>query len=1211
MSIELTPEQSEAVERRDGPLFLSAGAGSGKTRVLVERFVAAVCEDEVPVERILAITFTEKAAAELKKRLRDRFLERGEREHARAAEAAFISTIHGFCARLLRAHALAAGLDPEYHVLNEADAGRLQFTAFDASLEDFLLRASDPARLDLVASYSPDRLRQMTLTVHARLRAQGQRRPELPPPPEPPQPAGEREALEAAIRAAQAELGAEEGKTVDKVRGQLAGCADALAAVDPGAIGEEADFAGSEVKPGRVKALQGPAVAAYLDAHAAWTALCKAHRAAQQYGHLRKLLALYTGHYEQGKERESALDFDDLELLARDLLRDRPDVRELWSERFLHVMVDEYQDTNKLQDELIDLIAAGRLFAVGDDRQSIYGFRHADVDGFRKRRAQAESGGRAARLNVNFRSTPEVLSTVNAAFAHVWQDEEYEPLEAGAASAPSGAGGPSVELLVVDAVKSRWDDAALGDDPFGPTMRALTGWRAVEARLLAKRIDELTRGPGAESSWGDVAVLMRAATDMPYYERALAERGISTYAAGARGYFSQQQIGDLRSYLAALANPLDGLALYGLLASPIVGLSLDALTLIRLHSRQAQRDPWWALSEAFCAGSDPTGLAGALPPGDRAALADFVPRFADERRAAPRLSLETVIDRAQTASGYDRRVLAMPAGDRRMANVRKLMRLAREFEQANGRDLRRFIDYVADQELVAAREGEAPLESESLDAVRLMTIHAAKGLEFPVVCVADMGRAGREDDTPLQVSTDGRIGLQLASLAGRGPTALDQDELKKEEEARVEAEERRVFYVAMTRAERHLVLSGATDVEKWPPAKPLGRPMDWAHQALAAAGVEPVICTPQTIDELLPPADRVPAGGRDGGPAAADTEPPAFPRVGQPVSLPLARLSYSALEHYARCGYRFYLERVARLRDGTAAPVGELVPVAGDDEAGVEPVRNVWQNGDVAVTAAAGHGSGNGGGQLGLPLAAATATVAPAAGELDARLRGSIVHLLLEHVDFARPQAPDDAEIADRMTALGAEPHPEDVADLRRMVEAFVASALCERVRAARRVSKELPFAFPLAPRAGGPGASESILINGVVDVYAIEDDAVLVVDYKSDRLEGADPEAFCDEHYATQRIVYALAALKAGAERVEVVHSFLELPDQPVTVTYSRDDADGLEGRLVELADGVIAGRFEPTDEPHRELCANCPGRAALCCWDESRTLAPRHVAV
>ena len=1017
---DFTAEQREAVARRDGPLFLSAGAGSGKTRVLVERFVRAVCDDDVPVERILAITFTEKAAAELKGRLRARFLELGERDHARAAEAAFISTIHGFCARLLRAHALASGLDPEYAVLPEGDAARAQYAAFDAALEAFMAEASAGDRVDLVASYTPDKLRSMVLTVHGRLRASGQRRPELPEPPPLPVAAGEREALERAIGAAQAELSEASGATVDKVLAQIGGCGDALAAVPDGQYGEPDDFDGFELKTGRTKALQGPAVAAFVEAHADWLRLCAARRAAQQYRHVRALLGLYADRYEEVKRAESALDFEDLELLARDLLRDRPDIRALWSERFMHVMLDEYQDTNPLQDELIDLIAAGRLFAVGDDRQSIYGFRHADVEGFRRRRAQAEADGRAARLRANFRTAPGVLEVVNDAFARVWDD--YDPLAAGVDGPGAAAGGsPAVELYVVDWVKKHWDELG-AEDPFGPTLRAATLWRAAEARLLAARVGDLVRGGdpgdgGDPFTWGDVAILMRAATDMPFYERALSERGIPTYAAGARGYFSQQQIGDLRAYLAALANPLDGVALYGLLASPLVGASLDALTLLRLHSRRAQRDPWWTLREAFCDGdgdggggdaasaADPSGLVAALPDGDRDALAAFVPRFAADRAAAPRLSLETVVDRAVTSSGYDRAVLALAAGDRRMANVRKLMRLAREFERTGGRDLRRFIDYVDEQELIAAREGEAPLEGESLDAVRLMTIHAAKGLEFPVVWVADLGREGRDDQTPLRVSNDGRVGLELASLRGRGSAALDLDVLKREEEERAEAEERRVFYVAMTRAQRRLILSGATDVEKWPPAKPLGRPIDWIWRALApdlADGgggdgrVQAVVCTPETLEEHLPAADRAPAeaGASRGGGAAdgrPDAEPPPFAPVQAPVSLPLARLSYSSLEGYARCGYRFYLERVARLRDGTAAPVGELVPAAGDDEVGAEPARTVWNGSDPAEDPSAGAG------QLGLPLAAATATRAPAGGELSPRVRGSIAHELLEH----------------------------------------------------------------------------------------------------------------------------------------------------------------------------------------------------------------------
>src|SRR5205823_13954405 len=156
--LDLTDEQRRAVDRRDGPLFLEAGAGSGKTRVLVERFVRAVCDDGVAVDAMLAITFTEKAAAEMKTRIRERFIGLGERERAREAEGAWVSTIHGFCARVLRTHPLAAGVDPEYRVLDETEASRIAIDAFDGALEDFLKRASGRERLDLVASYTPDRV---------------------------------------------------------------------------------------------------------------------------------------------------------------------------------------------------------------------------------------------------------------------------------------------------------------------------------------------------------------------------------------------------------------------------------------------------------------------------------------------------------------------------------------------------------------------------------------------------------------------------------------------------------------------------------------------------------------------------------------------------------------------------------------------------------------------------------------------------------------------------------------------------------------------------------------------------------------------------------------------------------------------------------------------------------------------------------------------
>jgi ATP-dependent exoDNAse (exonuclease V) beta subunit len=617
------------------------------------------------------------------------------------------------------------------------------------------------------------------------------------------------------------------------------------------------------------------------------------------------------------------------------------------------------------------------------------------------------------------------------------------------------------------------------------------------------------------------------------------------------------------------------------LASPLAGASLDALPIVRARAAAVSRDLWWALEEAFTPGGDGSdGFAEALPERDRTRVGAFVRRFASERRAAPRMSLETLIDRAVTASGYDRFVLSLAGGGRRMANVRKLMRLAREYEGESGRDLRGFIDFVDERELLAAREGEAPLEGEGLDAVRLMTVHAAKGLEFPVVCVADLGREGRGDDGPLQVSPDGRVGLQVASLGGGSHSAMRMDEIKAEQEAQAEEEERRIFYVAMTRAESRLIVSGAVDAAKWEPPKPLGTPMDWIWPALAPgakllfeqaaegidAGVRCVLLSPETVDEVLPAADRMPAPE---APESATVQPerPLFPPLREGVPLPVARLSYSALESYKRCPYRFYLERVVKMpRAGAGLGVDE--------------------------------GAADDGDQLALDAAPARPD------EMSPLVRGTIVHELLERVDFRRPRSPSQAEVERQVVANGVDPRERDLREIAELIERFLSSDLFARLRGARRVRQELPFAYPLEPQGLG---GRSLLVNGVVDVHADFGDRLLVVDYKTDALERRDPEEVCDEKYGGQRLVYALAGLRSGAAEVEVAYCFLERPDLVVSRRFAAGDRARLEAELLDLAAGVISGSFEPTDAPHRELCQFCPGQAALCSWPPDRTLAER----
>ena len=1226
MTRAFTDEQARAIARRDGGLLVAAGAGSGKTSVLVERFVQAVIEDGVAVDAILAITFTEKAAAELKARVRDRFAAAGLHAEARAAEGAFISTIHGFCSTILRAHALSAGLDPEYRVLDALEADRLGVEAFDAALAAFLHDDADPERLRLVAAYTPDRLAAMTRTAYAHLRSQGHEQPELPEI-EPRQPAGELERLQSAAGVALNELqDANDGIRVAEARHRLENCLDLVArwTVDDRAEGDHSPGAVPKrtgdgrprpttapdldalatLKVGRAAAaLKTDAFDEYRAALESLTDLATHLQELRVHPLLRELLHAYGTRYARLKRDRSALDFDDLELLANRLLRDDPVVRERWSTRFTHAMVDEFQDTNPLQNELLERIAGDRMFRVGDEFQSIYRFRHADVSVFRDQAERARADGQFEALTANFRSRPEVLDAIDLLFGSVW-GERFPCLTAGAIGGEP-ADGPCVELIVADRqhMGTRWRERLADNElAFGESLHDVVPGRAAEARMLAKRIDELIAGGRFEAS--DVVVLVRATTPLAAYERALEDRGIPTYVMGGRGYWSQQQVGDLRAYLAALANPLDDLALYTALASPFGGVSLDALVVMRAVAQRERCEVWALLVElAGTAGNGyPLRLGTAprtsiprrepasavhRPSTDRARdLAEqlgerdaeragrFAALLSSERVDAPRVSLETLIDRGVTRSGYDLHLLAQRAGRRRMANVRKLMRLAREFEAEEGRDLRAFIDYIAERDELGDRQGEAPLEPEDVQAVRLMTVHRAKGLEFPVVCVADLGKPGREDRSALQISDDGAVGISLAQLGGGSVASSRLKEIREQQKLADEEEEKRVFYVAATRAEQHLILSGGTDLAKLDEEKPLEEPMRWIWRALVPGLAEidttattvqdldgrpvEVRCTvlrPETVDTVLPAADRAPKPPGQPPADLAALDAPALTAVPPPAALPISRVSYSGLQRHRECGYRFYLERSLRLPRGEALPQPDAV----------EPE----------------------------PIDALPPTV-----------RGSIAHELLENVDFAAPIEPTVEEVAALIERYREPVREHEVADLIELFAAFADSPLRARLAAAERVRTELPFAFQLTPDTPG---GRSLLVNGIVDVHASEaDGTVLILDYKTNRLEGEEPATIVEAEYVIQRTVYALAALHAQAPRVEVAYLFLERPDIPVSVVYDASDIPALDARLRTLATPVASGRFEPTDIPHHALCADCPGQPGLCSWPPERTLAP-----
>jgi ATP-dependent helicase/nuclease subunit A len=1096
-------EQRRAVEAT-GRVFVSAGAGTGKTAVLVERFVRAVCDDGLDVASVLVITYTRKAAGELRTRIRQELRARGRADLARGLDGAWISTIHGFCARLLRTYPFAAGLDPRFRELDEAQAAVLAGESFERALDEFCA-AEAPERLQLLATYGTTALRRMLTGIYETLRSAG--RPltlEL----------GDRPPLaERVERAREAALCLVED--VDATELQRANAARLLEVLD------------GPIRPERLLDLsahsaQGERAASYRDARRDLEQAALDEVAMRDRDLLQQLLDSFARRYDEAKRAEGVLDFEDLQLAARELLRDRPEIREREHLRFRSIMVDEFQDTNRLQCEIIDLLAAGPgqpdLFFVGDEFQSIYGFRHADVEVFRERREQ-EGGGLA--LVQNYRSRPEVLAAVNYLFGEEF-GEDYQPLAA-SGDFPDPVFGHPVELLITE--KPSYSGSG-------------THWRRGEARAIARRVRELV--DAGDATPGEIVLLFAAGTDAEWYEEELRRSGLPTYRATGRGYFGQQQVVDLLAYLRLLHNRYDDQALVAVLASPFVGVSNDALVLIR---RAASKRPLFAGIEK--------GPPTELDERDDRLVRAFLQRYERLVGALPRLSLERLCERIVAEHDYDLAVLAQWDGRRRYANMRKLARLARSYEELRGPDIEGFVRFVRDQEAVGAKELEAVAEEEGADAVRLLTIHAAKGLEFKVVVVAD---AGRDRPPPggdeILALADGRFGFRVADpVTSRRREAFAYKQVKDAREREERAERLRLYYVAMTRAIDRLIVSGAVDRESTADAS---TPMGWvlgrlaADAELAAAGEAPLelergdarilVRLDRYEPEATEPSVEAPSAElaqlalfSDGeAPVLAPPAPrlPELPAVPEPPHHHVRRLSFTALSLYESCSYRYYAERVVGMRGRDVSPA---------DEEG-----------------------------------------------LSGTAIGSFVHAELERVSLRDPAVPPGLD--ERFAAAYPRAAPEERAHVVALVAAYCDSALARRVAAFDRVYQERHFVFE----------QDGVLLHGYLDVYAREGARAFVLDYKTNALGDESPEEVVEHSYRLQRLVYALACLRAGAAEVEVVYHFLEQPEEPVQTTFVREQVPLLEAELSQAIATISAGEFRPT--PSEFACAGCPALDVVC---------------
>jgi len=758
----LTDEQKMAISSTDESAAVVAGAGSGKTTVLIERCLNIIGDNPSSIDKILAITFTEKAAAELKARLRVKL---PPREHHRLT-GAWIGTFHGCCARMLRQHAPLMLLDPSFQIIDENASNLLIRQSIKSTLLD-ALQKRDPQSVLLVdaldfknASNALEDL--MGFRWHAR-------------------------------------------------RVLSSTCSDNA---------QEAEMIQA------MASVYGMCERAYLDALAS----------------------------------QDALDFQELEISALNLLDRNPDILESYRTRFRHMLVDEFQDTNDLQTELVLKLYSpdkNHLCIVGDPRQSIYRFRGANVDCFETAlKAIRRSDGKVIPLMHNFRSRKGIVDFVNIASDHM--------------SAGLFGTHPDDEVLTVNAEKLI---AARTDETNAPSVLSLDiedggsarARRRNEANAIALYIKDLIKHKN--HALGDIVCLFQALTNVDEYESAFKAHDIPYRFYGGRGLLDRQEVCDLMHALSYAENPDNDMALLGLLRSPLIGLSDDEC--VRLAGAEGKDLKSTAREHPSCT------LLNTL-----------------EKEAFYRLPSE-LLRLTINETGYDWILSQLDPSGGMQASIDRLVCLAQSLERQAPTTLSDFISFISHLRERNARLGDPPAAGESRGAVQCMTVHTAKGLEFPVVILPDLIRQERNQTGVWIFHREKGIAFKLKDplhpFGQRIPTDLYED-LSNTEKYQSEAEHARLLYVAMTRARDMLVLP----IHRSDKIK--GRWHGWLKGLPSGQKIE---LSNNTMTESS--ADR-------------PVEKPTYRKVGSFNDCEVGRtFSVSKLEAYERCPQEFYLKYVLNI----------------------------------------------------------------------------------------------------------------------------------------------------------------------------------------------------------------------------------------------------------------------------------------------------------
>lgn len=886
-TVSFTESQQAAIDvsQRHRDACVVAGPGSGKTTVLVEYFRRLV-EVDVDPGRILAITFTEKAAGNMRAKLAEAFQE--DPVVRAKLERAWVSTVHGFCARLLKENAVLAGVDPQFVVADDLESARLRQQAIDRAVA--VLFEEHPATVrNLIRGLSSFEFETAVLSAYDGMRGAGmdiEQLAAIPPPPG----VTRREVAEAveALRLDPLDGWKPEQKHYRKTVLEQAdrivaarGPRETLLAIGAFSVNLTKCKQGTPARE-LVRRLRDDLIERFQ-----YSLISELYHAERET--LLEILRRFDRTYRELKRQAGALDFADLEESAVRLLEQSPETRARLQSQFEHIVMDEFQDTNGQQARLLRLLRRpGRFYAVGDINQSIFGFRHAEPDVFREYRDQVE---RRVDLDDNFRSRPPILSAVE--------------------TIAEGAAGIESRPLTARREFDDWREVCV------EAIAALAGQvdaaLEIEAQWVARRILELTGQPERPFAFRDIAVLVRNTEVLGAFTGAFDAAGIPCVVSRGKGFYEAREVKDLTHLLRVIANPRDEMSLAVVLRSPLVQVSDEALLRLKMQDGNLGA----ALAHLSSAASD-------FDAGDFAKLCRFRDRLRGWRARREHVSFDRLLLAAIDDCGYP----AEP-GTRAWANIEKLLAQAR---RVTGRlSLDQFVEELAAVRASDPREPDAPPE-DSANAVNVMTVHAAKGLEFPVVFVSALHK-GVQTNPPV-IAFSRRFGLGAHwrhPASGEEVDDLFQSAIREERKKLEDEESSRLLYVAMTRAEQHLALSFSVvgkRRENWVklvvPKLGIGldQPREETQTHTAPDGKEwklhlrvvdrpPGPMSRPLLEEIAPPVERI-----------------APPKVGEQQD---TNANVTGVNAFATCPRQYYIGhylgwegRPRRLRDSGELPAAEL-----------------------------------------------------------------------------------------------------------------------------------------------------------------------------------------------------------------------------------------------------------------------------------------------